>query len=64
MPRLRRPVIRNFAFDPNVAKGAFEKFAEAFRELADFPYATLRHQIEERGLAHGFRVYGGKIDDP
>ncbi len=58
MSRLRGAVIRDFAFDPDVAKGAFEKFAEAFRQLADFPHAALRHQIEERGLAHG--ISGGK----
>ena len=43
MTHLRRAVIRNFAFDPDVAEGAFEKVADAFGELADFPHATLRH---------------------
>ena len=31
MSRLRRAVIRDFAFDPDVAEGALEKFGEAFR---------------------------------
>jgi hypothetical protein len=52
MSRLRRAIIGDFAFQPNVRKGSFEELAYARVLLADFPHAPLGHQVEKTCLAH------------
>ena len=47
MPRLRRVVVRDFAFDPHVAERALEQIADSLGQLADLPYVPLGREVEK-----------------